>query len=441
MSEKLSCHIVKDLLPHYIDGLTSEETSQDIMEHLKQCKDCRSQYEAMSGRMLENEKITQERDGKEIDYLKKVRRRSRITALVLVCAALLVIAAGVLKIYYIGRLNKSVTVSVSIVNGKEIKAFPQINDSTLVVSGIEFSEENGVVTVGVRTCNAGLRKNNWNSASYTAKNDVRQIIDASGTILFEDGILIQDHVGRMFAKKVEYVGDAPAVSELLKVLQYPGMAVVCKQEFQLETSSRPYGIILDVEPNRVAAKDEYIKHACLLLALIENLDYVEYHTYLNESIYSVIKVTSEDALAAAKLLAAPYPGMTEYFAPVHYAESIKYLGKYAGFLQLLTDVLQLEPQSEPLESQLLKERLNTDIPEALARLGLSLKEDVSASNSVIMYQDGIWIETIDLSNGDMLTCIYELDGRLHQTSYLDRDGRLLYTLIEGSGEGITITEM
>ena len=58
-----------------------------------------------------------------------------------------------------------------------------------------------------------------------------------------------------------------------------------------------------------------------------------------------------------------------------------------------------------------------------------------------MYQDGIWIETIDLSNGDMLTCIYELDGRLHQTSYLDRDGRLLYTLIEGSGEGITITEM
>ena len=34
MSEKLSCHVVEDLLPLYLDGVVSEATGQDIEEHL-----------------------------------------------------------------------------------------------------------------------------------------------------------------------------------------------------------------------------------------------------------------------------------------------------------------------------------------------------------------------------------------------------------------------
>ena len=36
----MKCCIVKDLLPGYIDSLTSEETNEEIKQHLKDCADC-----------------------------------------------------------------------------------------------------------------------------------------------------------------------------------------------------------------------------------------------------------------------------------------------------------------------------------------------------------------------------------------------------------------
>ena len=48
MSEKLSCHVVKDLLPLYADGLTGSETSEDIKAHLEGCEDCSKALRAMT---------------------------------------------------------------------------------------------------------------------------------------------------------------------------------------------------------------------------------------------------------------------------------------------------------------------------------------------------------------------------------------------------------
>jgi anti-sigma factor RsiW len=36
----LKCYIVKDLLPGYVDGLLSEETTAEVKQHLKECDDC-----------------------------------------------------------------------------------------------------------------------------------------------------------------------------------------------------------------------------------------------------------------------------------------------------------------------------------------------------------------------------------------------------------------
>lgn len=37
----LPCHIVRDLLPSYLEHLTGPETEADICEHLESCPDCR----------------------------------------------------------------------------------------------------------------------------------------------------------------------------------------------------------------------------------------------------------------------------------------------------------------------------------------------------------------------------------------------------------------
>ena len=45
MSDKLRCEIVQDLLPSYVDGLTSDETNEAIKDHLADCVSCRDMYE------------------------------------------------------------------------------------------------------------------------------------------------------------------------------------------------------------------------------------------------------------------------------------------------------------------------------------------------------------------------------------------------------------
>jgi len=47
MSQKSNCEIVKDLLPNYIEKLTSIETNGSIEEHLETCEDCRGYYKEM----------------------------------------------------------------------------------------------------------------------------------------------------------------------------------------------------------------------------------------------------------------------------------------------------------------------------------------------------------------------------------------------------------
>jgi Predicted integral membrane protein len=38
----MKCEIIKDLLPSYIDGLTSNESNLEIEEHLKTCQECQN---------------------------------------------------------------------------------------------------------------------------------------------------------------------------------------------------------------------------------------------------------------------------------------------------------------------------------------------------------------------------------------------------------------
>ncbi len=86
MKTKLNCEIVKDLLPSYIDRLTSDVTGDAVKSHLAECADCRGVYlEMTSG----EPRFAEQR---EIDYLKKVRdsrRRIRGIAIIAGCAVLI----------------------------------------------------------------------------------------------------------------------------------------------------------------------------------------------------------------------------------------------------------------------------------------------------------------------------------------------------------------
>lgn len=73
MNIKISCCIVRDLLPNYIDKLTETDTNALIEEHLATCSDCKSIHEEMSSEMEINVKKTESKNDKIRDFLNKAK--------------------------------------------------------------------------------------------------------------------------------------------------------------------------------------------------------------------------------------------------------------------------------------------------------------------------------------------------------------------------------
>ena len=78
---KIPCEVIRDLLPSYIDELTSDVTNREIEAHVYECENCKKVLEQMSAPELE---ITEE-DSKEIDFLKKTKKKYRKK--IIICAA------------------------------------------------------------------------------------------------------------------------------------------------------------------------------------------------------------------------------------------------------------------------------------------------------------------------------------------------------------------
>jgi predicted anti-sigma-YlaC factor YlaD len=80
----MKCYIVRDLLPNYADGLTSEETSAELREHLENCAECNEVFAKITAQL----KTTSPASAKDVDYLKKfyaeMSRKKKITLGVLI---------------------------------------------------------------------------------------------------------------------------------------------------------------------------------------------------------------------------------------------------------------------------------------------------------------------------------------------------------------------
>ena len=87
MKEEMTCSIVQDLLPNYIEKLTSNETNIVIEKHLETCENCKEAYEQMTVDVGNIKKVPDI----ELKFLKKVKR-TRLLAAVLCIALTLVLS-------------------------------------------------------------------------------------------------------------------------------------------------------------------------------------------------------------------------------------------------------------------------------------------------------------------------------------------------------------
>ena len=425
----LPCHVVRDLLPLYIDGLTGEQTSRDIRTHLDGCEDCSKQYKAMTaGPDLTADKASAEhaQAGKEIDYLKKVRKRSKLPAIIIACAALLVLGGLAARFFIFGSRNNSAVISADVKNEREITLDIELMDSALALSGTDISEKDGVVTVEAKSVLVGLRKSSKGTATYTAKEPIKQVVDASGKVLWESGLKIEPYVGAMFADKVKYLGNASAVGKLVRSTCYSGLEPMLTGQMKLGTSAEPYYLILYTEGNSSYVKESQLKQGALLLALIENLDEVRYVYQLKNDAGDVAgevlvtPMTSRSAYEWVRELAVYNSGPAGDTA--REAKNIKDFGKSASALQALVEILQMD-----LSDAAVPVTLDQYYYAAVMKLGLDpmkLSTIVGGRSNVVSDIDGNRVGTFSYVNGDELLYVCAADGKVLSATYLDKTAKL-----------------
>ena len=79
----MKCEIIRDLLPSYVDGLTSEESNREITAHVAECAPCKEILEQMQEEV--QEKAPKEK--RKINPFRKFNRRMRraVAMAVVIC--------------------------------------------------------------------------------------------------------------------------------------------------------------------------------------------------------------------------------------------------------------------------------------------------------------------------------------------------------------------
>ena len=179
---KIPCELVQDLLPNYIEKLTGEKSTELIRAHLETCENCRKVYRTMAGEEDSEAKDTppddrQKAEKKEIDFLKKNRRRNRMIAAGSILGGLL-LTAGILLawIFLIGSNSDGTLIYCDVqVDGQHITAKGSVIDSILVVRKIRFREQDGVVTMTPVVVWASVFHPGGFREEYDAKGEIREV--------------------------------------------------------------------------------------------------------------------------------------------------------------------------------------------------------------------------------------------------------------------------
>lgn len=309
MSDKLRCEIVQDLLPSYVDGLTSDETNEAIKDHLADCVSCRDMYERMKADEMSAEENSEvmEKEKKEINFLKRIKQKHRLN-LMLVVVILTVFFAAV---YYHQTYQKGEEMSAD-----EIDYSLQwnSNDSQLNILGnfknanrgytrlVGEEDEDGITHLKIYSSPVGSRHPNQFVAGYSKVNAADQVW-LGDRIIWDQGENISKMTSDLYQAKTPYVGDAQAVGNLSNILGIGSQ--FGSYNMSLETAGQTYDCRYIIKypmkgEKKEKALEQMKKDACVMLALVDNLDSVSWEymmTAEDNNGVETLKMTAEEASA------------------------------------------------------------------------------------------------------------------------------------------------
>lgn len=101
---KISCEIIKDLLPLYHDDVCSNQSRTTVEEHLQECDTCKNYLESMNGDFVETnaEKAAEQAKSNILKGIKKklLRKNVMISAISVICATAVLLGGFELIFHY-----------------------------------------------------------------------------------------------------------------------------------------------------------------------------------------------------------------------------------------------------------------------------------------------------------------------------------------------------
>ena len=296
MKTELTCAIARDLMPSYVDGLTSEDSNRALEAHLAVCPDCAAKLAVLRGEAApENAE-----PAPQIDYLKKVRRRGRAAVWIAAVCVALAALFGALFLRAQPVSPDALASYALTVDGRTVAFSGALAEGMGAYRGVQLHEEDGVLTLTVRASAARLFGGSEFSVVRTVDDDIRQV-RMGERILWEDGVTITRAASRAYAAKTPYMGDISANLRVAAALGVDERFGPFKNS--LQTGAEPYGwtIILQNEiPSEdvEAAVRRMRADACVMLALIGNLGEV---TWAYQTAQGAVETTValDDASALA----------------------------------------------------------------------------------------------------------------------------------------------
>ena len=239
MKNELTCAVVRDLLPVFVEGLTSEETNQAVKQHLAVCPNCTACHRAMAGGEPSTLEADAAEQAREVDYLKKVKRKNGSRVILAIFCTVLLFAAGLaLSIFVIGQPVTSAGVAYSMVeNGEVLELNLMSTGSANAFKDWKAEIRDGTAYVtGRSVLVSGLYRDG------SAKVDVPLAgvsqVYVCDRLVWEDGVPIFLQTLRLYDLKTPYVGDASALNTIASALEIrPHVGDYLNS---LHTSSEPY---------------------------------------------------------------------------------------------------------------------------------------------------------------------------------------------------------
>ena len=338
MKNDLTCVVVGDLLPAYAEGLTAPETNQAVERHLAGCPDCAAKLAAMRAPEPEPTETA-----KEVDYLKKVKRRSWKRVVLAVFLTLLVLTgAAAAKVFVIGSPASADTMMVRTWTEEET-LLVEVTSSVSANAwwGWDTEVENGAAYITAREVIVSPIHPEAYGKIGVPLEGVEEVY-LCGRLIWQEGETITPAVQALYDAQTPYIGDNSAVGGLLRELgRWYGSGVLSGYTVSLQTASQPYGLILDFTsqpegmPDSLAVtlNSEMERLSPVLLALIGNLGEVRWTYLRSDGITQSQTVTLEEVDANLPAVVSAYNADrgTDWEAP----ESVKdYAGSPAALQQL-----------------------------------------------------------------------------------------------------------